>query len=187
MALEETYKIMVRELAMRARNGESNLFLNSDEEHALEVLVNIFKEAKSVVRIFAGDLCGHVGCEKEYIIALSDFIDRGGEVRILLNKFKNELVEKSALFKRLAYYQSEGKPVLVKSTDARPYRTTDDRKEEVHFTIGDEKSYRLEIDTEERTAICDFCDEKTASGLAVFFDGIFDREQSETIDLEKLV
>ena len=39
MASDRKYKEFVRNMAM---NGENRLFLNSDEDHALDVLVQLF-------------------------------------------------------------------------------------------------------------------------------------------------
>ncbi|MBD5297074.1 MAG: hypothetical protein HDS21_03235 [Bacteroides sp.] len=164
------FKNMVSRLAQL---GENRLFLNSSEEHAVVVLSEMFKVAESNIRIFAGCLYEHVGNSPEYIQALSDFIERGGSVKILLNNFNPQEGAKSNLFKRLAYYQELGKSVEIRSTDAKPYLANDEAKKEVHFTIADERAYRIETDIKERTAACNFDGETLAKKFATFFDNIF--------------
>lgn len=183
MAKDRYYKLFVES---QARSGENRTFLNSDEDHALDVLVQLFQLAQNKVRIFAGSLCHHVGNKAEYVIALSEFIERGGTLHILLNAFNEEYARSSNLYKRLAYYKSQGKPVVVKTTKARPYRTDDPEKKQVHFTIGDEKAYRIETDIDKRTAECNFNNPTLAKETAEFFDNIFTREDANEINLLNL-
>lgn len=183
MAKDEGYRDFVKLLALREEN---RTFLNSDEDHALDVLVQIFQKAQRIVRIFAGCLCKHVGNKPEYVIALSEFVERGGTLHILLNAFDEECAKESNLYKRLAYYVAQGKPVEIKLTKARPYRTGDQQKKEVHFTIGDENAYRIETDIEQRTAECNFNNPDLAKVTADFFDGLFNRDDAEILDVVKL-
>ena len=183
MAKDRQYKEFVRSVYA---SGENRTFLNSDENHALDVLVQLFQSAQSKVRIFAGCLCKHVGNEPEYVIALSEFIERGGTLHILLNAFDEECARNSNLYKRLAYYISTGRPVVIKTTNAHPYRTSDPLKKEVHFTIGDDKAYRIETDIENRTAECNFNNPNLAKATADFFDSLFVRDDAKDLDITKL-
>jgi len=164
-------------------NGINRTFLNSDEDKALVVLVELFRSAKQVIRIFAANLCNHVGSKDEYIEALSDFIEAGGEVRILLNNYQEGQISQSKLFKRLAFYQSTGSNVVVKQTPVKPYYTGDESKKEVHFTIADNKGFRIETDVEKRTARCNFNNPEEAASTAQFFDEVFYGVNSEVVDL----
>lgn len=164
-------------------NGINRTFLNSDEDKALVVLVELFRSAKHIIRIFAGNLCNHVGSKDEYVEALSDFIEAGGEVKILLNHYQEDQVLQSKLFKRLAFYQSTGSNVVVKQTPVKPYYTGDENKKEVHFTIADDKGFRIETDVEKRTARCNFNNPGEAVPTADFFDSVFDNPSSSVINL----
>ena len=183
MASDRKYKEFVKNMAI---NGENRLFLNSDEDHALDVLVQLFQISKEQIRIFAGCLCKHVGNRPEYVVALSEFIERGGTLHILLNAFYEECARNSNLYKRLAYYKSLNMPIVVKGTSAKPYLTGDSDKKEVHFTIGDKKAYRIETDIEKRTAECNFNNPRIATNTADFFDSLFSRDDSKEIDIVKL-
>lgn len=183
MAYEKDYKDFVRQMAS---NKENRTFLNSDEDHAVDVLVQLFQISEQEVRIFAGCLCKHVGNRTEYIVALSEFIERGGKLFILLNAYDEEAAKKSNLYKRLAYYIEEGRDVIVKSTQAHPYRASDSDKKEVHFTIGDKKAYRIETDIEKRTAECNFNNPVLAEETAKFFDELFNRDDAKDIDIVNL-
>lgn len=183
MPVDKKYSDFVRSLA---RSGEDRTFLNSDEDKAVEVLVNLFQISKEEVRIFAGNLCEHVGDEPKYIIALSEFIERGGKLFILLNNYNKEKAKDSNLFKRLAYFKSLDKPIFVKSTPAHPYIVSDKDKSPVHFTVGDKKAFRIETDILNRTAVCNFNLPNVADETASFFDSLFTREDATEIDIEKL-
>ena len=58
----------------------------------------MFNIATDTIRIFAGCLCEHVGNQQEYIQALSNFVERGGRIRILLNNYKEDLICASNLY-----------------------------------------------------------------------------------------
>lgn len=182
MPVDKKYSDFVRSLA---RSGDGRTFLNSDEDKAVEVLVNLFQISTEEVRVFAGNLCEHVGDKPEYIIALSEFVERGGKLFILLNKYDEKKARESNLFKRLAYFKSTGKPIYVRSTPARPYIVSD-KNNEVHFTVGDRKAFRIETDIEKRTAVCNFNLPKMADETAKFFDSLFYRADAKEIDIENL-
>lgn len=175
------YRTFVRGLIDRL---DGRTFLNSDEEHALIVLKELIDMAENEVRIFAGSLTGKVGNDPAYVIAISEFIERGGTLHILLNNYQpdSEEAKNSRLYRRLSLYQSQGKPVVVKQTKIQPYRTDDPDHTPVHFTIADHKGYRLETNTEERSAQCSVNDTTVASGMAGVFDDIFNEEVSQEIN-----
>lgn len=175
-----------KQIEYLAKNHIGRTFLNTDEEHAAIVLNNIFETANIIVRIFAGNLCHHVGTTPGYIESLSDFIERGGEVRMLLNNCNNEDLRNSNLFKRLAYYKSLDKPIYIKKTSKKVYLTRDPNQKEVHFTVGDNSSFRLETDIANRSAIGDF-NNVIAEKYANFFDNIFTDSESVDIDIVNLV
>lgn len=177
------YKAFVQILAS---GNEDRIFLNSDVDKAIVVLVQLIQNAQKELRIFAGNLCNRVGDDSDYIIAVSEFIERGGVVKILLNNYDSTCAKNSSLYKRLAYYMAQGKSISVKATEAKPYRTSDVEKKEIHFTVGDYKAYRIETDIETRTAECNFNSPQVAKGIADFFDTLFDAEETKDIDVKGL-
>lgn len=183
MAKDPEYKKFV---TLLAKNKENRVFLNSDEDHALDVLVEIFQLSQKKVRIFAGCLCQHVGNQPEYIVALSEFLERGGELEVLLSAYDEQSAKNSNLYKRLAYYKSEGKPIVVKQTTIKPYLSNDPEKKEVHFTVGDDVAYRMEMDVQKRTAECNLNNPIAAKIIADFFDNLFVKEESVEVNLIKL-
>ena len=169
-------------ISQLAKNKSNIEFLNSDKERALAVLVQIITSSNNTLRIFAGSLCSDVPSDPQYISALSDFIERGGQVRIMLNQLNEELAKESNLFKRIAYYLETNKDIKIFSTEARPYLVSDPDKNEIHFTIGDDCAYRVETDIEKKTAKCNFNNPSASKNLITFFDALAnDHEVTEDI------
>lgn len=186
----QEYRALVHRLA---KNQVDVVFHNSDEDHALIVLTELFEHAKKRVRIFAGALVGSLGSQTEYIFQLVQFIRRGGHVQILLNDFDAERAKGSALYFYLYILQKKPeyqRQVEVKQTSQEITMSTPDHDEDVpvHFTIGDDKAYRLEVDIENRESRCNF----NSSGsmlqrMIAIFDETFAGETSTSIDLSTLL
>ncbi len=177
----EKYRQFVSDLA---QNDVNEIFMNTDADHALEVFVNIFNNSKTEVRILAGSLSSSLANKPEYIAALSQFIERGGKLFILLNDYKEHKAKESNLLKRLAFYILQGKPIIIATTDIKPFFTDDKEKNGVHFTVGDGKSFRIETHTENRSAICNFNDSSMGSNLVKLYEKI--SQSSKSFDLIKL-
>lgn len=169
-----------------ARGKDNSVFLSNDDAQAITVLSNIFKNADKEVRILAGSLCSKIANDPEYISSLSDFIERNGKVMILLNKFNENEAVLCNLYKRLSYYSSIKKTIIVKSTDGHAYMSTDTDKKEVHFTIADNNAYRIEFDIENKIAECNFNDTEVVENLKKIYDGVFFSKKSIEVDLLKI-
>lgn len=161
-------------------------FLNSDEDKMKTVYIEMLNNATSEFRIFAGTLACDVTNSSEFIETLSDYIERGGFLHILLNNYQEDVVLQSQLFKRLAYYQSQNKEVIVKRSIDHPYIKTQEGPKNVHFALGDKTSYRVETDIIKRTAICNMNNPELTTKYALFFDELFDKPESTEINLVQL-
>lgn len=177
------YYRFVKELSDR---NEDYVFLNSDEGKMLSVFKVMFQGANKVFRVFAGSLCNDTTDNKEYIDAVSEFLERGGKLRVLLNNFDEKKAFQSDLFRRLYYYVTKGKEVRIRTTNEKPYITSGDDRINVHFSVGDEKSYRIEQDIEKRTAVCNMNGEEQAKDMARLFDKIFENYYVKEVDLKLL-
>ena len=116
---------------------------------------------------------------------MSDFIEKGGELRILLNNYNQEKARESLLFKRLAMYAKQNKNIEVKETNAKAFFRTEP-KQEIHFTVVDNIGYRIETNIEKRTARCSFNDSKIATATAEFFDKLYTDKRAQHIDLNNI-
>lgn len=180
MELRE-YRTLIHQLA---EDKNVKVFYNQDAQHAEIVLTEIFEHSKDIIRIFAAQLYENPPISDEYIRKLSDFIEKGGKVRILLNDYNEINVLKSELFKRLAFYILQKKDIQLKETGATVYYTNDPDKKELHFTIGDNSIYRIETDIKGRIAEGSFNNETVAKKFIDMFDKLFG--EAEDINLISL-
>lgn len=174
------YRLFVKRLS---ETHSDRTFFNSDEAHALAVMESLIRQSSEIIRIFAGNLL-HVGNQTSYIEAISDFVERGGKVRIILNKCDDiEAIKSSNLFMRLAYYVMKGKDIIIKTTKVQPYLISDLNKKPIHFSVGDSVAYRIETDIENRVAECNLNNPAQASKFIAYFDTLFESDKCEEFNV----
>ena len=181
----EEYKLAVQEYAS---NGIDYLFHNNGNEHAQIVFQNLFSNAHSMVRIAAGSLCNdELVNTKEYIDSVTKFLDTpNAHLHILLSSFPMEAVNIAGdcLLKSIASHKAvmEGR-VIVKDGKNRGFKNAHGAP--VHFCTADSHMYRLETDTNKRSASCNFGDTVLTGQLEAVFDKAFNQTEDE-IDLIKI-
>lgn len=170
----EEYRKSVELYALR---HENYLFHNEGNMHALIIFENIFKNAKSEIRIAANNLCNHeVVNREEYIAPLLTFLDNGGILHVLLKSMPaqddRELDNNHCLLRALYNHEAykNGK-IVIKSGNGKCFH--DDKNNEVHFCTADGLMYRLENNINERKAICNFGDGYKTKELESLFDSVF--------------
>jgi hypothetical protein len=156
-----------------AKNRVDDLIFNSGNEHAQIIFQNIFKNCDGTIRLLAGNLQNEVTKSAPYLDALRYFLQRdGSKLEVMLDGFdrfnKHGDVD---VFKVMYEYKDK---VAIKSTSTKFYVTkmTEGGTEEkipVHFCTGD-TMYRLEIDTLNRTARCNFNDSSFVKDLNTLFN-----------------
>lgn len=158
-----------------ARDNKNTVFLNSSAEHASYVMSRIFKYSVNHVKIFAGNLSGRVSNDYEYIINLNRFLTNGGRLSVLLQEY-NETSPPSIfiLFKKHKWNINIAKSGLKYYTD---------QEEEIHFTVGDERMYRLETDVNEFIASGNFNDPEMATMFSTYFDNAMKNINTSIITL----
>ena len=173
----KTYKNFIHSLSI---NKTNQFFYNSDNDKMLSVFIEMFNTSNTEFRIYAGNLCNEITERKEYIEAMSNFIEKKGNLYILLNNFHEENVLTQNLYKRLAYYQSTGDyKIHIKSTN----KILLYKKSEAHLAIGDDHSFRIETDITKRTAICNMYDQAFCEKLIEVYDTVFNDKENLEIDL----
>lgn len=164
-------------------NRENHLFLNSKKENMPLVFDVMFHQSKSEFRIFAGSLCNDITNNPIYVESMSDFIEAGGSLMILLNNFQQEKVYESKVFRRLYMYIKQGKDIKVRKTSDSETFAKIKKKLNVHFSVGDKECFRLENDIVKQQAICNMNDPEMAESLASLFDVMFEETTSKKVDL----
>lgn len=156
----------------------SEIFLNSSREHAVIIMSNIFKTAKDEVLILAGDLFGGISNQKLYWVELIKFLNRGGKLNILLTKFENNKIPD--LFFRID--QDEYADQVKVGILDKP--VLDNQGNEIHFTVGDKRSFRFEHDINKFLAYGSF-NSNSAKDLASLFSKL--QINAKPIDLKTVL
>ena len=177
---QQQFKEFVHQLALANQDFD---FLNSDEDKMKIVYMEMLNNSQHEFRIFAGTLACNTTNSPDFVETMSDYIERGGSLYILLNDYKEDIIFQSQLFKRLAFYKLKGRDIVVRKSADHPFIKTPDGKKKVHFAIGDKNSYRIETDIENRTAICNMNNVLKAGEFASFFDELFQKAEGDEINL----
>lgn len=164
----------------------NRMFLNSDSEKRKSVYRELLQCADKNLRFFAGNLCDDITNSDDFVEGISDFIEKNGNLEILLNKYDESLIKESNLYKRLAFYAARNYNVAVKSTPVTVNIHLNGKDTPAHFAVADFYAFRLEVDIEKRTAICNMNDEKFSQMLIKTFEKISSDAQTVEIDLVKL-
>ena len=171
----QQYRIAVENYA---RNGVSYLFHNRGDEHALIILTNIFKNARSHIRIAANRLYNdEVVNTREYVESMKAFLDQKDtrlDIFITMKPTKDEVTEYGPentlywmLYNHPAYRQGR---VTIKDGQGSFFKNNG---QQVNFCTGDDRMFRLESNIVERQAIANFNDEESTRELIEAFDGIY--------------
>jgi len=157
--IDPVYDAFVNELAERR---DPKVISNRSSSHALSILRNVFKYAKSEVNIFTGELDPCVYNDKVLLEYAENFVGKGGKIKVILqNEIPQERMEAPQDFYNFAVSKGE-----IKLADEKhPLK-----KIEKHFLVSDCMAYRLELNIEERSAVCSFNDEHHASQLNDIFN-----------------
>jgi phosphatidylserine/phosphatidylglycerophosphate/cardiolipin synthase-like enzyme len=172
------YENKVKSLA----NTKSNeLHYNSGADHASIVMESIFDTASEEIKIFAGNFNEEV-CQKpgeRYIQSLKRYLLKGVKIKVLLND-SGSIGQKNLVLSLLKRYSSNDfykDNISVKTTNKTVSR--DDFKN-IHFTVGDNRMYRLEYDTQSFLAEFSFNREEKSKSLSLEFDTIFNNTNFST-------
>lgn len=168
------------------KNRQNRIFMNSDNEKRKDVYRELLQSANSNLRFFAGNLCDEITNSEEFVERISDFIEKNGNLEIILNRYDEDLIKASNLYKRLAFYSAQNYAISVMTTSMTVSISIQDKETPAHFAVADQMAYRLEIDIENRNAICNMNDGALAQKLIDIFTQISSNSQTKIVDLVKL-
>lgn len=155
-----------------ARKSEDFIFDHGGIEKSSIIMSTIFKYAKSCLRIYAGNLNGGISNQENYLNNLNDFIERGGEVKVLIQVINSTSPSKA--YQLLDMYSGFNENVKILPTDTELIDPR--RHKSFHFTVGDNKMLRVETDTENYVGYASFNSPEIAKKLSDIFDKIFQQE-----------
>ncbi len=163
-------------------SNSSELFFNENKEHASAVMACIFRNSKDIVRIMAKSLSGDVSGNDEYRSALFGFLNKGGKLKVLLNGYTPDILNTSKILSVFKAHNSlaPANRVVVKNAHGLRF-TLSSTGNEAHFTVGDNRLYRVEKDVEKYTAFGSFNDSSACNKLIESFDLAFDSPNHSVI------
>lgn len=177
-----------RRYIQRLREEESEeLFKNSDSDHAVIVLSELFQSAKEEVWILTQTMSDDIYQAEECLDSLEKFLNKENvKLRIILAEFDEKKWTSSGISKTLSSYNNgEEKKVEVYKTKLDiSFSGGDGNRKSINFAVADCRSYRFELDIKARVAIGSFNGEDQAERLVDLFNKIIEnKEDTEEIRL----
>lgn len=169
------YLNYIDSLAKEAKNEE---FFNSSEEHAKIVLTAIMRYAKRYVNIYCESMMSEVSNNEEYLKVVQGFLEKGGNMNILLNNYDENIVNKG-IYKILSYYPNK---IKIKKIED-PANKIKYNGNPVHFTVADGKAFRLETDIVNKKAWGNFNDPVDGKVLDDVFYRVFSMDKCSDIKI----
>ena len=145
----------------------NEIFYNSSAEHAIIVHQALMKTAERYVCIFSSSMCSEISNNSDYIAYVRSFLEGSKDrtIRILLTDYTDNFWN-MPIAKLLAHYPQQ---VEVKRYDGNVYY----KDTPVHFTVTDDRAFRLETDIKKHMAFGNFKSERQAGALKEVFDKMF--------------
>ena len=168
-------------LANLAEKGINLQFKNEGPSHAFAVMANIFSNAKEHVRIFAGNFKGDVCDTPIYLEALDDYLKQGASRKLDVVFETANYNKDSQAFKLLKKYKSQVSVAIASEPGLAELKHSFEGDSLFHFTTGDNKAYRCEIDTQNYKALCNFDDTKWTGRFVELFESL--KQTSTAISL----
>ena len=181
----EQYKSYVTFLA---ENNINQVVYNPDHIHAVDIMVNMFDQAKDLIKIytgaFSGHISGHISGNKLYQEAMERMLDRGVKIKILCQERELKARPAPPIFNLLRYY-SLVNPDLIE-IKSHPFEVFDENNIEVHFSVTG-NMFRIEEDIKDFKERCNFNDPKESVVWNDTFDRIFANPKSTIVQLYQKV
>lgn len=150
-----------------AEEKKDEIFYNSSAEHASIVHQALAKNATQYIDIFSSSMCTDVSNNPDYCNLIRTFLDADKKrtIKIILTNYTDNFLH-TDIAKLLAQYPSQ---VSIKSYGG----IVKYKGAPAHFTVSDDRAYRLETDIYERMAFGNFNSPAQAKELKSVFEKIF--------------
>lgn len=166
--MDSPYKKEIFELA---KSHKQQLFYNSSAEHAAIVHQAIMCYAQNYVNIFSSALCTEISNNKDYCEMTEQFLMRNPnhKIDIVLTDYSKEY-ESYPIYKVLRKY-----PMQVRIRTYKGKAMLDGKK--IHFTVSDDRAFRVETDIDEHMAFGNFNSPTQANNLKEAFSKVFNQSE----------
>ncbi|MCL6103769.1 MAG: hypothetical protein M1292_14990 [Bacteroidetes bacterium] len=171
MCDSSTYQNRVHDFAEKS---DPFIFTNDGIGNAVIVSKEIFDHAKENVYIYCGQLNKKLTSDQLYFNSLISFLESGKKLKVLVSEIDGEyspalqrVIEKSKVTNQVECRYLEN------NADINSHFTFNGNNN-VHFTVADNKSFRIEFDPKEYKAFCSFNNIEISGKLTSIFLKYFD-------------
>jgi len=160
-----------------AKGPEDKVFYNSSAEHAVIVHQALVKYATEYIYIFSSSMCSEISNNGEYIDYMREFLDGDAnrKIHIVLTDY-NESFKAKPIAQLLAAYPSQ---VAIKQFGGKILYNG----QPAHFTVTDDRAFRLETNIKEHMAFGNFNAPEQAKPMRDTFEKIFDSGLCKSVNL----
>lgn len=163
-----------------AKEQTNEVFYNSGEPHAKVVLNNIIKNSEIFVETVCGDMCSEIADNPEYLEIVENYLsDPNKTYKILFDNYKEEAFKKKQIYSVLLKHKDQ---VQVRKLLSK-YKHIEYNGIPIHFTVSDNRAFRIETDIDKKMAWGNFCDPDKANELHEGFAKFFTDDFSTNIPL----
>lgn len=160
-----------------AKNQTNEMFYNSSSEHAIIVHQALVRYAEKYVYIFSSSMCSEVSNNPMYVEYIKNFLagSQDRRIKIILTEYSESFPDRP-IAKVLAQYSRQ--------VEIKRYNGLMMYKEKpAHFTVSDDRAFRLETDIEKQMAFGNFNSPNQANDLKNVFNEVFSSEAAITVQL----
>lgn len=177
MLSEKMKSVYAADIFRLAAEQKNEVFYNSSAEHAAIVHQALASYATRYIDVFSSNMCTEVSNNAGYCDAMKKFLDSDitHSIRIILTDYTPDF-SRTDIARLFAKYPLQ---VSVKSYDGNVMY----KGAPAHFTVSDDRAFRLETDIKERMAFGNFNSPEQAVGLRTVFDKIFISPLAKSVPL----
>ncbi|MDD1778375.1 MAG: hypothetical protein LUQ65_09430 [Candidatus Helarchaeota archaeon] len=176
MSISESYKEIIQRCA---KNDENFVISNGHASHATFLFKTFFEKAQSEICVLSGQLYEEVFDNNELINQAISFLE-GNKERTLKIAFRDN-VPPTEILNRGFVKALISKPEIKDQIKIWNASASCQDIISNHFAVIDAKAFRFEIDHENRKAIANFGDKKSAETLDILFDLVVSQSEKVTI------
>ena len=173
------YKNRIHDFADRL---DPFIFSNEGVEHAEIVLSEMYEHAREKVYVYCGHLDEKLTSRPQYYNALTAYLESGKELKVMigdnpevmspaLSRIVEKCREKTTDNKCIKNIECK----ILKVLSGLNSHFNFNEKQNIHFTVADNRSFRLETEPKEYRAFCSFNNVDISTKLSTIFLAYFDK------------
>ena len=175
MATTSFRTVYAEKIFKLAEEKTDEIFFNSSADHAVIVHQALMGNATDYVDIFSSSMCSEISNNPEYCRLVSAFLkaDKKRRINIILTDYEDGFMM-MPIAKTLLQYPLQ---VRIKRYGGKALY----KGEPAHFTVSDDRAFRLETDIEKHMAFGNFNSRRQATDLKGLFDKIFNSPLTKSV------